>query len=185
MTKPPLPPASTLRKLLRYIPETGELIWRVRDPSFFTDGEKTAVHKARIWNARQAGRPAMTSLSDGYATGGIFNTKYRAHRVIWVMQTGVLPTGNIDHINGIRNDNRWCNLRDVSQMINSRNCIMKPGNASGVNGVTWYKRTGMWRAFIRIAYRQIHIGYYHDLTAAQLARKAAEVSYGFTERHGV
>jgi len=38
---------------------------------------------------------------------------YKAHRLIYLLVTGIDPE-QIDHINGICNDNRWCNLRQAS-----------------------------------------------------------------------
>lgn len=46
---------------------------------------------------------------------------YAASRVAWKLMTGADPRGMIDHINGIRDDNRFANLRDVPAQINAAN----------------------------------------------------------------
>jgi hypothetical protein len=46
---------------------------------------------------------------------------YRLARVIWKLVTGDDPLGQIDHINRIRTDNRWVNLRVVTQQQNNLN----------------------------------------------------------------
>lgn len=42
---------------------------------------------------------------------------------------GVMPTKDIDHINGVRSDNRWCNLREVSRSVNGHNRTRRNSNA--------------------------------------------------------
>lgn len=52
-----------------------------------------------------------------------------AHRVVWYLHHGYWPE-NIDHINGIRTDNRICNLREVTH---EENCQ----NRQHATGYTW------------------------------------------------
>ena len=47
--------------------------------------------------------------------------RFSAHRLAWLYVTGDWPVGVIDHINGDRTDNRFENLRDVTQKTNSEN----------------------------------------------------------------
>jgi hypothetical protein len=52
------------------------------------------------------------------------------------MQTGEWPANHVDHKNGVRNDNRWCNLRDVTRSVNSQNQRHAPaGSKTGLFGV--------------------------------------------------
>jgi hypothetical protein len=46
-----------------------------------------------------------------------------AHRLAWKIVTGNDPVGVIDHINGVRDDNRIDNLRDVSPEVNGTNVV--------------------------------------------------------------
>ena len=60
-----------------------------------------------------------------------------AHRVAWFISTGAWPPGDIDHVNGVRTDNRLCNLRPVSRSENMQNQRRPRGvTATGVLGVT-------------------------------------------------
>jgi len=63
--------------------------------------------------------------ADGYVTmnvrNGAFRRNVKAHRFAFLVMTGTWPRFTVDHINGVRTDNRWCNLRDVTIQENRRN----------------------------------------------------------------
>ena len=172
--------AEQARKLLRYEPETGKLFWlpRNRDP-FSSDA------KMRSWNTRYAGREALSAInSKGYREGRVLGCNFVAHRVIWLMQTGKWPKADIDHINGVRHDNRLENLRAASRSENMRNAKRRSNNTSGVNGVYWNRWASKWEACIRINGRQKHLGYFSTVEAAASARIIANAQNGFSDRHG-
>lgn len=165
-----------LRRLMSYDPETGQITWRERT---VTDCPKEKERKR--WNGRYAGREAFRIVPSGYRVGMIFRSMYRAHRVAWAMHYGVWPTGEIDHINGNRADNRIANLRDVSKAENIRNQKVRRNNRTGAIGV--YPLRNKWRATI---YRGkcIHLGMFATFDKALAARKQAERDLGFHENHG-
>lgn len=76
-----------------------------------------------IWNKNWAGNEASGSGSNGYVSVRVDDFRYQAHRLIWKVHTGYDPRGVIDHINGIRDDNRICNLRDVHPTVNAMNSV--------------------------------------------------------------
>lgn len=178
-----LPPTELLRKLLRYEPETGKLFWKERSVDMFSDGKQTAEHNCASWNEKYAGKEAFTAGDRGYKQGLILGRNYKAHRVIWALVNGEWPD-NIDHINGIRDDNRIDNLRSVSQAENNRNAKRRSNNTSGVCGVHWYKRGNKWVAQIRADGNIKHLGYFTDFDDAVAARKEAEIEHGYHENHG-
>jgi hypothetical protein len=185
MAKKPLPSPELLRKLLRYDPETGTLYWRERDISMFTSGRNGASFECSRWNTRYAGRQAFTATNTGgYHHGPIAGFRLPAHRIIWAMAHGQWPEGHVDHINGIRTDNRIANLRVVCPAGNARNKRRYSSNASGHTGVRWYKPLEKWVAQIRGDGRIVHLGYYSDMDDAIAARLAAERRYGFHPNHG-
>lgn len=156
--------------LLRYEAETGELFWLQRDST------------QRRWNSRWAGKPAFTALcGNGYRQGHLFGEKVLAHRVAWAIHYGEWPN-IIDHINGVRADNRICNLRNVSAAENNLNLAIRRENTSGVIGVRWTK--GAWQASITVAGNRKYLGRFSDLSDALAARKLAEVDLGFHPNHG-
>lgn len=180
MASKALPCPTLLRQLLRCDPVSGRIFWLTRPREMFTSDRTFGM-----WNARYAGTEAFTAKNgSGYKNGSINGKNYQAHRVIWAMHHGSWPVNEIDHINGIRDDNRIVNLRDVSQGENQRNARRRIDNESGHCGVSWRKESRRWRAEIRLNGKQKNLGYFTDIDDAIAARKAAEIKNGYTERHG-
>jgi hypothetical protein len=181
--KPPSP--SVLRQLIDYDPETGALVWRVRDVSFFTDGEKSAIHCMRVWNTRYAGKAALNyKCTAGYFSGRIFSRRYLAHRVAWAIYSGAWPENDIDHINGKRSDNRIANLRTATRQENCKNSAIGIKNTSGTIGVSWHNRDLVWTAQVSINGKQKHIGHFKSKDEAIQARAKANLEYGYHANHG-
>ena len=122
---------------------------------------------------------------DGYIQIRIHKVLYRAHRLAFLYMTGKLPKKDVDHINQIRADNRWENLRDANATINSRNSKLYKTNKSGVPGVRFIKSRGRWRSEICVNYRNIFLGYFKTIQDAINARKDAEDLNGFHPNHGM
>ncbi len=107
-----------------------------------------------------------------------------AHRLAFLYMTGKIPK-EVDHVNGVRTDNRWENLREVTRRDNTRNAHMLKTNTSGACGVSWSTDKNKWRAQIAINHKNIHLGYFDNIQEAVCARKEAEKKYGgFSKRHG-
>jgi len=156
-----------LRKVLSYDPETGRLTWR-----------------SDMGNRVKAGGAAGTLGLNGYRQVVARRRRYYAHRVAWALYHGEWPAGQIDHINGIRTDNRIANLRDVTHAENARNKMMVSANTSGRTGVVWHKGAGKWMAQITISYRPIYLGLFAEFEEACAARESAEREHGFHKGHG-
>ena len=174
-----LPSPEVLRQLLQYEPETGKLFWRERPRELF-DCDRLF----KSWNTRYAGQEALVVKFMGYRAGGVGGHRALAHRVVWAMQTGAWPTDDIDHINGVRNDNRMENLRAVTPAENLKNVRRKASNTSGFTGVDYLKVMKSWRARIHSDGKEIVLGYFSTAEKAGAARKAADPDYGFHENHG-
>lgn len=89
---------------------------------------------------------------------------------------------DIDHINGVKDDNRISNLRCVPRRVNSRNRKKSAKNVSGFTGVS--RIPSGWRAVISDGVRQRHLGVFDTPEAAYEARRRAERELGYTARHG-
>jgi len=74
------------------------------------------------------------SNNKGYIQFRSAKVRFQAHRFAHYYMTGALPAC-IDHINGIKDDNRWCNLRGCTVSQNSANRKLNSDNKSGYRGV--------------------------------------------------
>lgn len=137
--------AETLRSLLDYKSETGELVWKRR--------------RGRGCRGDLVGKRAGSWHKDGYLHVSVLNSKYLAHRLVWLHVTGVWPSGEIDHINGIRSDNRIENIRDVSKGVNQQNQRSGKG-AQKALGVDFYKAAGKFRARIKANGKTLSLGHF-------------------------
>lgn len=175
-----LPSAEMVRATLRYEPDTGKLFWKHRPRDMFAN-----LRAFVVWNKRYADQEALAGIgARGYPKGDVFGRRYSAHRIIWLMQTGEWPNGQIDHINGVRSDNRWENLRVVSHAENGKNQRMSKRNKSGVVGVRWRPELRRWVATIMVSGSLKQIGTFSTIEEAAQARAKANALYGFGPSHG-
>lgn len=163
-------------RYLEYDPLTGQLTWRPRTPEMFCGD----VGKCNRWNGRHAGKVAGNTSPNGYSQVQIMDKNYRTHRVIWAMVYGVWPDGDIDHINGVRDDNRLENLRVVDRSTNLKNMKQRKSHITGV----YRGKSRPWRAIIQVNGEQKSLGSFDCFCDALKARKKAEKEYGFHENHG-
>lgn len=132
---------SALREKLAYDAETGVFLW-----------------KSSGSNVRANGSAAGTLRHDGYIQIKVLGQLNQAHRLAWFYSYGVWPT-TLDHINGLRADNRLANLREVSAGGNLRN-QRRPQrhNKAGFLGVSPCR--GRFLATIVVNKRQLRLGYF-------------------------
>lgn len=161
-----------LRTRLRYEPETGKLFW--------LDNEDMP----KKWRARWAGKEASSGTSYGYRQVTLKPYGLMAHRVCWALYHGGWPSDCIDHINGIRVDNRIVNLRVVSKQENQRNMKKPSNNTSGVVGVRWESSRARWFAYISLEGVMKNLGRFNCLGQALKARREAEERYEYHANHG-
>lgn len=140
------------------------------------------INKVSRGRRAKPGMVAGTPNGDGYLRVMVKRTQYRVHRIVWLMVYGQWPKGQIDHINGIRDDNRVENLREVTAQGNQRNQHIRVDNTSGITGVA--AENGFWTARIKVDGRKIRLGRFRTINEAAAARKAAETVLGFHPNHG-
>ena len=182
MMKKYIPSVELLRQILEYNPDSGVLVWKHREESSFIprDG-RTPSHMANAWNSANSGRIALASVAKNkYLRGAINGSCFYAHRVAWAIHCGEWPEHDIDHINGIRSDNRICNLRAVSRSENLKNRMISSNNTSGTMGVSYSKHHKLWSVTIG----DNHIGWFSSKEDAVTARKEAETRLNYHENHG-
>lgn len=124
--------AERLRELLNYDPETG----------VFTRRGNRAV---RRWKDGQVA--GWVHKHNGYALIRIGDRDYFSHRLAWLYVTGDWPRTDIDHIDGIKTNNAFHNLREATEIVNAQNQKRAHrGTKSGILGV--YPKGRRWMASI-------------------------------------
>lgn len=156
-----------LRELLQYDLTTGKITW-----------------KKRWSNAIKADLSAGHICPQGYLSIMVDGKNVKGHRIAWAIHHGVLPSGNIDHINHDRADNRIANLRIADYAENQKNKSLDRRNTSGVTGVRWRSDRGAWESSIRVSSKLFNLGLFADFEAAVATRRKAEQTYGFHPNHG-
>lgn len=145
-----------VREMLEYDPLSGDLYWK-------------NVTTNRVKVGDRAG-----NYSQGYVETSIDGRTYRATHLIWVIVFGRLPHGFVDHINGVRDDNRLINLREATHAENARNVAMHRDNTCGAKGVQIHRgRRKPYQARIYVDGRQKSLGYFATVDAAKAAYDAA------------
>lgn len=132
-------------------------------------------------NARK-GQSVGSKASTGYMETTVGGKKSQGGRAIllhrlaywWINDT--IPKF-IDHVNGIRDDNRGINIRGADAQENTRNCGVSKNSSTGVSGVCWHGQNNNWRAYITVDRRQLSLGSYSSFKDAVAARKKAEIKY--------
>ena len=155
-----------LKEILHYCPEIGAFTW------------------LKSMGRCRAGGFAGCKDLHGYIMVGIDKKLYAAHRLAFLYMTGSLPKDHTDHINQVRHDNRWKNIREVTQAGNNKNKSVRKDNKSGFNGVYWCKHLNKWVSQIGIDGKIISLGNFMEKSDAIEARKAANIKYGFHTNHG-
>lgn len=105
--------------------------------------------------------------NNGYVVCKFLGKSYVLHKLIWIYMTGKYPSGDIDHINGIRHDNRWSNLREATRSQNINNMGIKKSNTSGYRGI--YKSGKGWGAKCMIKGKITHLGVFSTAQEASIA----------------
>ena len=129
-----------LHKILNYDANTGHFTWRVKT------SRKVVV-----------GKEAGSTKPSGYVSIRINGRGHYAHRIAWCYVYGDWPTDEIDHINGVRGDNRIANLRQATRKQNMENRV-RPVGSSGYRGVVWLEANQKWRASSVHNRKNIYLG---------------------------
>lgn len=139
-----------LKELLHYDPGTGVFTYKVRSG------------RCRV------GDVAGTPTKAGYWQICIDYRAHLAHRLAFLWCAGMSPP-MVDHINGDKSDNRWCNLRPTDAVANAQN-QRRARCDSGFLGVHWSTRANKWRAAIKPPGEKLkHLGLFDDPAEAHQA----------------
>lgn len=148
-----IPTQEELKAMYHYDPETGLFTHLVRRG------------KGRIG--------ATVGKSDvyGYIQMRVYNRLFKAHQLAHLYMTGefVQRPYSIDHINGVRDDNRWCNLRKATHHEQVWNSSAHHRCKSGLKGAWPCKTTGRWQSLLTDGKTRIWLGRFDTAEEAHRA----------------
>ena len=135
-----------------------------KDIKYMQDGSLTWISTRH--NAVKVGQTIGYVHNDGYIAFEYEGKGYLAHRVVWYLHHGAWPKGEIDHINGNKQDNRIENLRDVPKSDNLLNSYKH--RAGKLGGCSYDKRRGTWKSKIVLHGVEYYLGSYDTEEEAHL-----------------
>ena len=147
-----------IRELLDYNQETG----------IFT-------RKISLLAAGREGDVAGTVMGTGYIEISIQNRKWLAHRAACLYMVGYVPK-YVDHINRVKSDNSWDNLRECSHSENMKNTLVRKTSRTGCKNVGIHKN-GLYCVMLKINGKRTSFGYFKDLELADLVAQEARSKY--------
>lgn len=147
-----------MKELLHYNPETGVFTW------------------LKNRGIAKAGSIAGRIDRKGYVYIKVNISARHAARLAFLYMTGEWPPELVDHINGVRSDNRWSNLRAVNNGQNKQNIRVanKNNKSSGLLGAS--KQDGRWAAKINVGGKRIWLGTFDTPQEANSAYMTAKRS---------
>lgn len=148
----------TLIDLVHYDENTGVFTWRKSRRGILSGRRIGSIH------------------ANGYLHALINGERFLLHRLAWFYVHGVLPSGQIDHINRIKTDNRISNLRDVTPSQNSSNSP----NRSELPCIR--KHRNKWQVRIKNQGTNYYVGVFQELNDAIAARNSKDEEFGIIRR---
>lgn len=148
------------REVFVYDRTKGDLLWRI------TIGRRAI-----------AGNVAGSN-NNAYRRVHVDGVSYYVHCIIWLLEHGVWPDGELDHADTAGSNNKIENLRPATLSQNRANVGIRADNTSGYKGVS---RCGnRWKAQICVNKTVIYLGLFR--TSELAARKyEAEARRHFNE----
>lgn len=148
-------------------------------------GEKLKLFKDRGWVYNpdngdvisHTGKLITNKDNKGYIKCGLrlpdgMIINVRAHQLGYYIMTGL--TGEIDHINGIKDDNKLSNIRLCTSQINNSN--------KKVNGYCYMKKLNKFQSYIYKDKKKIYLGLYNnELDAKQAYLDAKKIYHNYEE----
>lgn len=143
------------------------------------DGATGQLWWLRRGLGRRFSKPVGWVNDKGYVCVEFKGKAYKATHLIWLLKTGAFPIGQIDHKDGIKNNNMWGNLREANQSQQTANTKTRVDNVCGLKGIHKRKGYKRWRAQIVHNKRRYYLGDFGSAEEAHAAYvKAAKKYHG-------
>ena len=146
------------------------------------DGVKLLRRTSR--GGQEVGSEPGFISSGEYKQISVDGKTYMYHHIVWLWETGRLPTSELDHIDRNKTNNSISNLRECTPTENCQNRPLRIDNKTGVNGVYLKKGRNKYQAMIRVNKKLISLGMFDTIEEATIAREEANIKYGFSNSHG-
>ena len=161
-----------LHECFEYSPDIGELKWKIRPRNHFVSSRGFT-----IFNSRFANKVIKGHSKEGYIRVKLDGKLYKAHIIIWAMQTGKWPEKHIDHWDRNESNNKWDNLREATVAQNGANRGKQKNNTSGYKGVSYMKDRDKWNAQISVNNKKISLGRFETKEEAYESYCKAALKY--------
>lgn len=149
-----------LREVLNYDPLSGEFYWRIT-----------------LSSRRLAGALAgSVNKHHGYIEIGIDGVVYRAHRLAYFYMTKEWPEECVDHIDLIRSNNKWTNIRKATRSQNQKNTRVRGDSKSGLKGA-FLRSSGTYSSKIKVGGKVFCLGTFNTPEEAHAAYCEAAHKY--------
>lgn len=170
-----MPTQKYLKECFSYNKTDGLLTWIDRPQKHFKTKQAW-----KAFNSNFSGTIAGCVSKRGYRVLTMDCKRHYAHRLIYIFCNGSL-SNQVDHIDGVRDNNKLSNLRDVGSIDNLKNKRINHNNKSGIPGV---RRVSNCFTVSIGATKNGYIGTFNDFFEACCARKSAENSHSYHKNHG-
>jgi hypothetical protein len=146
--------------------------------------ERGGLVRAVTCKSSKAGSIAGTKTAKGYIRVSVDGKRYNAHGLVFLYHHGYMPKF-IDHINGIRDDNRIENLRECTESENGMNRKKIKGCSSKYKGVSWNRSSKKWKSSIKLNGKAVSLGeFWCEDVASQVVRIKRLEMHGEFANHG-
>jgi hypothetical protein len=127
----------------------------------------------------RVGDVAGWTSKEGYICMRIQGKGYKAHRLAWLYMTGETPDKYLDHINRVKSDNRWDNLRLATASQNRINTDIRIDNSCSAVGVSKVSNANRYIARGQLHGERVYLGCFKTIAEASLAYTTfAKTHYG-------
>lgn len=143
-----------LKKILEYNEITGDFIWIVN-----------MKH-----NPNKGKKGGSINRTTGYRYISIYKRRYYESHLAWFYMTGSWPEKEIDHINRIKYDNSWKNLRLADRSQNNCNKTSTRKKYFDLpRGVSWSIKYKKYQSQCKHKNHNYHLGYFDNIDEAKSA----------------